>query len=445
MNPLNTASLIADTTRDCMTTNGNASGATEARKHNHCNATIDRKDDLRNGFKRSLLASISVDVEALGDSVVLPTDTPAEDLTQDDGTDVLTGLLMCSVAPAMRYKLLTGADLCNAPSMRWLVRGVLPVEGLAALYGPSGCGKSFLTLSLACAVASGESAWFGRRISQAPVTYVCLEGEAGMGKRVKAWSLHQGRPLPDALRFITQPFGLLSGDVSDLAKAVIAGGGDGGMVILDTLNRAAPGVDENSSTDMGNLIAAAKRLQSLIDGLVLLVHHTGKDVARGMRGHSSLYAALDGAVEVTKTDNRHAWSVAKSKDDVTGDAHPFKLEIVHVGNDDEAEAITSCVIVADEATQAIQKKMPTLGRNQAIAQKALQEPLSTSLEIEKDGAPPGRPCISFEDALAIVAPQILVAAKHQKGRAKEAIDGLVGKDVMGRHGDWLWNNQPDQN
>lgn len=109
------------------------------------------------------------------------------------------------------------------------------------------------------------------------------------------------------------------------------GMGAGGLVIIDTLNRAAPGADENSSVDRGNIIASAKKLQNLIGGLVLFVHHSGKDKFKGLRGHSSLYAALDSAIEVIKTDTRREWCVAKSKDDVTGNVYPFKLEIVKVG------------------------------------------------------------------------------------------------------------------
>ena len=256
--------------------------------------------------KETEAAKISAAVA--GEWVAMPDDKPsnydANDYLKDNDTAALLALLERVKAPAMRYKLLSGADLCNAPPMRWMVRGVLPLEGLAALYGASGSGKSFLMLDIASAVAGGDSEWFGRRVTQAPVTYVCLEGEAGTGKRVKAWSLHHNKAVPDALRFITQPFDLLSDDVADLARAVIAGGGAGGLVILDTLNRAAPGADENSSVDMGNLIAAAKELQMLVGGLVLLVHHTGKDTTKGLRGHSSLYAALDGAIEVTASEHR---------------------------------------------------------------------------------------------------------------------------------------------
>lgn len=319
------------------------------------------------------------------------------------------------------------------------MRGVLPAEGLGAVYGASGSGKSFLTLDMAAAIAGGDAEWFGRRVTPAPVAYVCLEGEAGLGKRGKAWSLHHNRPIPDGLRFITQPFDLLSDDVPELAKAIIAGGA-GGLVILDTLNRAAPGADENSSVDMGNIIAAAKRLQSLTGGLVVLVHHTGKDATKGLRGHSSLYAALDAAIEVTATDTRRAWCVAKSKDDITGDAHPFKLHIVPVGSDDEGDEITSCVIEPDESAEAIrQAKRPMLRSNQKIANEAIGEALRKSPHTGKEGAPAGRPCIQYADAVALVAERIPADPKHKTIRAKGAITGLVERGYLAMKGDWLWD------
>lgn len=396
--------------------------------------------DITRG-KEEQAAKIAADVS--GQWIAMPDDKPgnynANDYLQEAGADALAALLVRVKAPLMRFKLLSGDDLCNAAPMRWVVRGVLPVEGLAALFGASGSGKSFLMLDIAVAVAGGDYEWFGRRVTQCPVTYVCLEGEAGIGKRVKAWSLHHNKPVPDALRFITQPFDLLSDDVPELAKAVIAGGA-GGLVILDTLNRAAPGADENSSVDMGNLIAAAKQLQSLTGGLVLLVHHTGKDATKGLRGHSSLYAALDGAIEVIATDNRKAWSVAKCKDDVTGDAHPFKLEIVPVGIDDEGEEITSCVAVPDDSGEAIKAKRITLGANQKIARDVLGEPLRKSPHTGKEGAPTGRPCIDYTEAVELVAERMPTDAKHRKSRAISAIGGLVSKGYMGMKGDWLWDN-----
>ena len=269
----------------------------------------------------------------------------------------LADLLNKTKAPAKpepRFKLLSGADLSNAAAMRWRLRKVLPFDGLAALFGPSGSGKSFLVLDIAASVARGADEWHGYRVTRGPVTYCALEGEAGMGKRIKAWAKHYEQPVPDSLRFITQPFDILDADdVAELAIAVQSAGGAGGLVILDTLNRAAPGADENSSVDMSNIIAAAKRLQTLTGGLVLIVHHTGKDATKGLRGHSSLYAALDAAIEVNRTDSRREWSIAKSKDDETGTTHAFRLEVVSVGVDDEGEDITSCVAVLDDSVDAV--------------------------------------------------------------------------------------------
>jgi len=170
------------------------------------------------------------------------------------------------------------------------------------------------------------------------------------------------------------------------------------------------------------------------------VHHTGKDSTKGLRGHSSLYAALDGAIEVTATDTRRAWSVAKSKDDVTGDAHPFKLEIVTVGIDEDGDEITSCVAVPDDSAEAIkQAKRPSLRSNQKIANEALGEALRKSPHAGKEGAPTGRPCIQYANAVAIVAERIPADAKHKTSRAKVAITGLVERGFLAMKGDWLWD------
>ena len=377
-----------------------------------------------------------------GEWCELPKDKPdnydVNDYGLEYGCDALADLLSRTNAPQMRFKVQSGLDLCTAPPMRWMVRGVLPLQGLAALYGPSGSGKSFLTLDVAAAVADGASAWFGHRVVRCPVTYCALEGEAGMGKRVKAWSLHNKKPVPAHLRFITQPLDLLNTrDVADLAQAVQAAGGSNGMVILDTLNRAAPGADENSSMDMGSIIAAAKQLQILTGGLVLLVHHTGKDTTRGLRGHSSLYAALDGAIEVNKTDNRREWRVAKSKDEETGAVHAFKLSVVTLGCDADNEDISSCVVVPDDGVDAVKRAKLPSGGNQKIAFDTLNESLSKSVEGNKDGVPSEHPCIRMDEAVRLVAARLTCDAKRRTERAQQALTALVAKEVFCFEDEWL--------
>lgn len=241
-----------------------------------------------------------------------------------------------------RYKLRDLAASVQSQPIRWMVKGVLPATGIAAMYGPSGSGKSFLALDLAMAVAKGLP-WFGKRTKPCPVVYVCLEGETGLSNRLRVYLLSHGAG--GEFYAVTQPLDVLKEkDAPELAKAILELAAGQGLVIVDTFNRAAPGMDENASTDMGRAIAMLKGFQGAVGGLVLLVHHTGKDATKGMRGHSSLHAALDAAIEVTRNGDQRGWQVAKSKDGEDGAGQPFQLEVVHLGLDEDGDPITSCVI-----------------------------------------------------------------------------------------------------
>ena len=60
------------------------------------------------------------------------------------------------------------------------------------------------------------------------------------------------------------------------------------------------GGDENSSKDMGNLIAGADALCRATGATVLLVHHTPRN-GDNLRGHTSLEGAVDTAIWVIVT------------------------------------------------------------------------------------------------------------------------------------------------
>ena len=360
------------------------------------------------------------------------------DLAMRDGGDVLAELLEAARLPAPpepRYKLLSAADLRDLPPLAWRVRGVLPAVGLAALYGPSASGKSFLGFDVAAAIAEGQS-WFDCRVEPAPVVYAALEGEAGFKLRAQAWETSRGRILPDGLHLMMQGFKLTEPqDVQDLAAVVPAGA----VVFLDTLNRAAPTADENSSRDMGEILQAAKTLQAATGGLVVLIHHTGKDSTRGLRGHSSLFAAMDAAVEVSRDGDRREWKVAKSKDGADGDAHPFKLQVETLGVDEYGDAVTSCVVLRDTAVQDVRQVKLPQGGNQRLVLDALR-PMFKTGETGKPGAPPLRPCIELEAAVIAGAGRLTCQTDRRATRTREAITGLVSRGVVGLNEGWLWLN-----
>ncbi|MBC2653459.1 AAA family ATPase [Novosphingobium flavum] len=237
-----------------------------------------------------------------------------------------------AVAPlsgGYRFQLLDRSAIMAQPPLRWRVKRLFPEVGIGAIYGPSCSGKSFLGFDLGISIAAGAS-WFGYRTAACPVTYVILEGEAGLRNRVQAWETHNCSTIPPGFKAMAQPFQLAeTGQVEELGVILP----QGGVVIIDTLNRSAPGLDENSSQDMGRILAGMKRLQEITSGLVLVIHHTGKDASKGLRGHSSLHAALDGAIEVERSTNGRCWSAAKVKDGEDGKAVPFALHVVDLGTD----------------------------------------------------------------------------------------------------------------
>ena len=379
--------------------------------------------------------------EVAGSFIELPEGLEQNDDVNDfakrEGVDALEALLSAPLAPEQRFKLLGAADLRALPPLAWRVRGVMPAHGLASVYGPSASGKSFLALDMAGAIASG-GLWFGYRVNAAPVVYCALEGEAGFRLRVAAWEQANGRPLPAGLRLVLQAFKLTEAqDVQDMAAAVLTAGA-GAVTILDTLNRAAPEADENASADMGRILEAAKELQHLTGGLVVLVHHTGKDATKGLRGHSSLFAALDAAVEVTREGDRRSWRVAKAKDGADGDAHPFKLEVVELAKDDEGESVSSCVIRMDTAAADIARVKLPQGGNQRIILDALRPMFKASAVFGKAGAPAPRPCLELEAAISATAPRLTCAPDRRAERARDAITGLVGRGVLGCNEGFVW-------
>jgi AAA domain/Primase C terminal 2 (PriCT-2) len=149
-----------------------------------------------------------------------------------------------------RFTLLGINDLAALSPTEYLVKGILPSSGLAAIYGPSGSGKTFLALDLIMAIAC-QSDWFGHKVKNAPVTYVGLEGKGGINNRIQAWCIKNPTLTPANFKIILDNFDLLNkANVVELAQAIIAAKMHQGVIVIDTLNQASPAADENSSHEL---------------------------------------------------------------------------------------------------------------------------------------------------------------------------------------------------
>lgn len=339
---------------------------------------------------------------------------------------------------AAEYQVLSPADVLASPIVRDLVKGIFPCVGVGGIIGASMAGKGFIAFDIMAVLAEGGY-WFGYRTDKVPVLYVCLEGAGGLHKRFRGWEMKNGRKYPD-IGIITASFNLRDPvQVKALIEAIRAAGFAGGVIVIDTLAQASPGTDENSSRDMGELLAALQAIQAGLGGLVLVVHHLGKDATRGARGHSSFTAALDASIEVRREGDRRSWVVAKAKDDSDGAEHFFRLEVVEVGQDEDGELITSCVVVPEDSTADVMRRtLPPKSGNQKIIWDAIGELLRNSQNSAKAGAPSGRPCIELESAIDQLRTRLACDPKRQTERTRDAITGLIGRGLLILREGWIW-------
>ncbi|QFX95208.1 AAA family ATPase [Acidithiobacillus thiooxidans] len=262
--------------------------------------------------------------------------------------------------------------LTNPPAVRWLIRGIVEADTLAMLYGQPGAGKSFIALSMAASIACGSD-WHGHRVAQGPSVYILGEGGGGVSRRLRAWQLsNPDARLQDAPLYVSSrmvPMGEAEA-VEEIAAAIAdAGTGKPSSVWIDTLARAAAGLDENSSRDMGELIKACDAIRERYGCAVILVHHAGHNQDRA-RGSSAIKAALDTELSATKDGQVITLASTKSKESEGFKPLTFQLAGVDTGwNDEDGERVYSAVLEPCDAPGQDE----AIGKNQTLCLGVLRE------------------------------------------------------------------------
>jgi hypothetical protein len=144
------------------------------------------------------------------------------------------------------------------------------------------------------------------------------------------------------------------------------------LVVIDTLNRSLAG-SENKDEDMAKYIAAADSIRDKLSCAVIIVHHCGVDGTRP-RGHTSLTGACDAQLAVSRDDAQNVVvEVEWMKDGPEGDRLVSRLEPIEVGQDEDGDPITSCVVVPVEGEPVRSKTDRKLSDRQRLALAALAE------------------------------------------------------------------------
>jgi hypothetical protein len=212
---------------------------------------------------------------------------------------------------------------------------------------------------------------------------------------------------------ILDDFGLnRPADVGQLIQSIKDEVGYGCVVFIDTLNQAAPGSDENSSKDMSQLLAAAKKIYTALKGLVILVHHSGKDTRQGLRGHSSMKGAVDTSILVGKTQGGgHKWSIDKSKDGDYTVRVAFNLVALNIGKDSAGLPETSCAV--SYMGLALPSQKPLNGH-----QKTVYEAIEDELMVSQ--------VLTYDQALDLAKSALVnINSNNRADRTRAALDSLI--------------------
>ena len=301
-----------------------------------------------------------------------------------------------------KFKLLYASEVSPTLDANDFVEDLLCENQFSVIYGESNCGKTFFMLDLAMHVAMGLK-WRDKHVEQGGVLYCALEGGAGTKNRIYAFKEHHQITADIPLAIIPSSMNLLDpkGDIQDLCLSIKEASDRIGkikLIVIDTLSRAISGGDENSSMDMGQLVINADYIRAITGAHIAFVHHSGKDSAKGARGHSSLRAAVDTEIEISRPDtiSPSTIKVVKQREMEMTEDMAFGLSKVVLGENIRGKEISSCIVLP---TSAVEKpKAVKLTNIQTFIYESLVEAVTKTGKnrtVHKDMSPVD--CVTYDE------------------------------------------------
>lgn len=380
---------------------------------------------------------------------------PIDDEDEDDEDDAVMRAVEERSKPRPKRDLAASVirwdDVTPQIDARDFVEGLLGEGAMSVVYGDSNVGKTFWVADLAFHVASGRK-WRDRDVSQGGVIYCALEGAHGMRNRIAAMRKHFAHDGPVHFALLPTTVNLLDGgaDVEALVELIRHEAERLGipvrLVVVDTLSRAISGGNENAPDDMGALVTHADTIRHATEAHLLFVHHSGKDAARGARGHSLLRAATDTEIEIERTDDGEAVaSVKKQREMGGGERFGFRLVTVDLGVNARLKTVASCVVEPVDAAPRPARSAVGVSKPrkvdiglQALQRAVEKHPMADRVPVADDaGDVVGATTMeAWRVVLYDMLGDDLAAAKRQAfARSKKA---LLEQRLIGISGKYVW-------
>lgn len=252
-------------------------------------------------------------------------------------------------------------------TVQWLLPKVIEANVLAVLAGKRGTLKSFIALHWSMQIALQGGA------------IVILSGEgAGLDRRVDAWMRTYGEGVPiESLPVLALERTInLNAEAMliELIEAIDMAHITPALILIDTLSKYTPGLDENKNADVAAFLQSlAELLRDRYRATVLIVAHTGHGDAKRPRGAYSLTANPDAEFIAERPDGANTVTVSREryKDSPSLPPLAYSIEQVDLGRVDElGDRVTSLVL---RQSEQIPTRVRGAGINQIKSLTALRE------------------------------------------------------------------------
>ena len=233
------------------------------------------------------------------------------------------------------------SELLEKDGPRMMIEGYLPDRSVGIMRGQGSAGKTFMAISMAMAVIreglkswqdplSAEEGDWGAVNVHGGVLFLAGESYLGIRDRFMALASREGVSPDDLVgRLTIQPRvpDFFNGDAHlDALLEFLRKREDIRLVVIDTLQKAAVGADQNSASDMAKVNMNFARVRDAMGGgSVMVIAHTGKDDDRA-RGSSAIEDDSDFVLHVKNSgDGLRKLSVEKMRDGEVGPEFDFVL------------------------------------------------------------------------------------------------------------------------
>lgn len=303
---------------------------------------------------------------------------------------------------AVKNRLKRVSDLTkNIIPPSWMVRNIIPEEGLIEIIGASGSYKSFLILDLMFCISNGLK-YHGKETKKGTVIYIAGEGHHGAKMRIRALEMKYGVDADNFYMLECSSNLAEEKEMDKLSNEILSIGDEKiSLIMFDTLHRNSSGIDENSASDFALVLGNVDKYLKPYVKIIGYIHHTGnaQETSNRGRGTSSRFAAMDTSLMVKSSEKGFtSLSCNKQKDGEAFETISFELEKIDIDLlDEDGEKVYSVVPIITDKKFGEEKEESTkdlsvyadiikdylLSKNCEVLQKDIVEDLKGKIPLRK--------------------------------------------------------------